>query len=132
MKGNRMSFTEFTQKILRNYFIIVTGIIVVIALLGSSFYPEDSLRYNAFFSPLIYGAVAVLPSFVLYSKKELTFKQMLFRRILHFGLLEMSQLSIAYLVGVMNNFIMVMLFLSVFAVYLFLQIGAQKKSQENK
>ncbi len=60
--------------------------------------------------------------FVLYSKKELTFKQMLFRRILHFVLLEMSQLTIGYLLAAMNSVIMIMLFLSVFSVYLFTMV----------
>lgn len=115
-----MSFTEFLKKLLINYFIIVTGITVAIAIIGLSFYPKERLPYNAFFSPLIFGAVATLPAVVMYSKKELTFKQMLIRRILHFIILEISQLGIGYITGLIKSFDMVlMLSSSVLAVYLF-------------
>lgn len=115
-----MSFTEFSKKLLMNYFIIVTGITVAIAMLGMNLYPEETLRYDAFFSPLIFGAVATLPYFVFYSRKELTFRQMLIRKILHFLLLEITQISLGYLSGLLKNLkMMVMLFVAVFAVYLF-------------
>lgn len=115
-----MSFTEFSKKLLTNYFIIVTGITVAIAVLGMSFYPKANLPYDAFFSPLILGAAATLPSYVLYSKKELSFKLMLFRRVLHFILLVITQLGIAYLSGLLKSIqLTIMLFLSVLVVYLF-------------
>lgn len=115
-----MSLIDFSKKILMRFFIIVTGINVAIAVLGISFYPQQCLNYDAFFSPLIFAAAAVLPSYILYSKKELTFRQMLIRRILYFVLLEMVQLAIGALTGYLNNFhIIAMLFLAVLGVYLF-------------
>lgn len=120
-----MSFIEFSKKMLMRFFIIVTGINVAIAVLGLSFYPKQRLYYDAFFSPIIFGAAAVLPAYVLYSKKELTFRQMLIRRIIHFVLLEMLQIGIAYLTGYMNSFRNIaMLFLAVLAVYLFTSLIA--------
>lgn len=120
-----MSLTEFSKKILMRFFIIVTGINVAIAVLGLSLYPKQTLSYDAFFSPIIFGAAAVLPAYVLYSKKELTFRQMLMRRIVHFVLLEMLQIGFGYLTGYMNSFRNIaMLFLAVLAVYLFTSVIA--------
>jgi hypothetical protein len=115
-----MSFIEFGKKNLMSYFIIVTGITVAIAVLGLKLDPEASFGYEAYFSPLIFGAVAVLPSFVLYSRRELTFRQMLFRRILHFAALELLLLSFGYGFGLFDKTDTAVSFaVSVFAVYLF-------------
>jgi hypothetical protein len=118
-----MSFVEFAKRNLMSYFIIVTGITVAIAVLGMNFDPGASLGYEAFFSPLIFGAVAVLPSLALYSKKELTFKQMLFRRILHFLLLELGLLGFGSISGIFDGTEVIISFaISVFVVYLFTNV----------
>ncbi|BCN30794.1 hypothetical protein bsdtb5_20890 [Anaeromicropila herbilytica] len=115
-----MSFIEFSKKLLKNYFIIVTGITMAIAFLGMNMYPNERIPYDAFLSPLILGIVAILPSYIFYSKNELTFKQMLFRKILHFILLVITQLGFAYVTGLLKNAeVTFLLAISVFAVYLF-------------
>jgi len=114
-----MGFIDFVKKNLMNYFIIVTGITIAIAILGLNYDPEATLGYEAYFSPIIIGVVAVLPSFVLYSNKELTFKQMLFRRIMHFVVLELTLLGFGYLSGLFDSIDVALPFaLSVFIVYL--------------
>lgn len=103
-----------------NYFIIVTGVTIVIAVLGMNFSPDMKLGYDAYLSPLIFGVIASLPTYVFYSKKELTFRQMLFRRILHFILLEILLLGFGYFTGILESVgITIMFSLSIFAVYLF-------------
>jgi hypothetical protein len=115
-----MSLKEFAKKNLMNYFIIVTGITVAIAVLGMNFDPDAQFGYEAFFSPIIFGTIAVLPSFVLYSKKELSFRQMLFRRILHFIVLEIILLAFGFISGLLKGIDVTLTFaVSVFAVYLF-------------
>jgi hypothetical protein len=118
-----MSFIEFAKKNLMSYFIIVTGVTVAIAVLGMNFDPTATLGYEAFFSPLIYGAVAVLPSLALYSKKDLTFKQMLLRRLLHFLLLELTLLGFGSILGIFDRTEVAISFaLSVFVVYMFTNV----------
>jgi uncharacterized membrane protein required for colicin V production len=115
-----MSFTDFFKRSLQGYFILVTGISVAIAILGMSYYPNQILRYDSYFSPLLFAAAGTLPSFILFSRKELSFRQMLFRKILHFLLLEVIQLTIGYATGLIADFGMaVALSLTVFFVYLF-------------
>ncbi|MHB8127565.1 MAG: DUF3021 family protein [Mobilitalea sp.] len=118
-----MNFVEFTKKNLMNYFIIVTGITAVMAILGAKVDPGQAFGYEVFFSPLIYGAIAVLPSYVFYSKRELTLKQMLFRRILHFVILEVTLLGFGYTVGILNSMKVALALASfVFIVYLFTNV----------
>lgn len=115
-----MSFTDFSKKVLMNYFIIVTGVTIVIAVLGMNFSPDMKLGYEAFLSPLIYGAIASLLTYIFYSKKELTFRQMLLRRILHFMLLEIILMGFGYFAGLLDGVgITIMFSISIFAVYLF-------------
>lgn len=115
-----MNLLDYSKRLLQGYFILVTGISVAIALLGMNYYPNQILRYDSYFSPLIFAAAGILPSFILFSRKELSFRQMLFRKIIHFIILEFIQLAIGYATGLIADFGMaVSLSLTVFFVYLF-------------
>jgi hypothetical protein len=118
-----MSFIDFIKKNLMNFFIIVTFISVAMGILGISLKPGTTFGYEAFFSPVIYGAVAMLPSFVFYSRRELSFKQMLLRRILHFVILEATLLIFSFLLGLLDDTETAAYFAaSVFIVYLLTNI----------
>jgi hypothetical protein len=96
-----------------------TCVTVAIAILGANFDKETTFGYEAFYSPIIIGIIAVLPSYVLYSRKELSFKQMLFRRILHFIVLELILIGFGYLTKILNDINVTVSFaLSVFIIYL--------------
>lgn len=113
-----MSFMDFLKKNLMIFFIAVTCITVTIAILGSNYDHNATFGYEAFYSPIIFGALSVLPSIVLYSKRELTFKEVLVRRILHFVLLEAVLLGFGYKAGLLNSSDIILSFaLSVFIIY---------------
>ncbi|MDF2544489.1 MAG: hypothetical protein K0S47_4207 [Herbinix sp.] len=117
-----MSFIEFCKRNLMSYFIIVTGITAAVGILGTNYDANAVFGYEAFYSPLIIGAVSILPSFVLYSRKDLTFKQMLVRRILHFILLELILVTLGFVVGLFDeNHAAFPFAISVFLVYVFVQ-----------
>lgn len=115
-----MSLLSFIKKNLMDYFVIVTGINVAIAILGMNFDPDAILGYEAYFSPLIIGAVAVLPSIVLYSRRELSLRGMLFRRALHLLVLELTLLGFGYVTGLLTEWTIVVPFVAVvLVVYVF-------------
>jgi uncharacterized membrane protein YesL len=115
-----MSFMSFVKKNLIDYFIIVTGVNIAIAVLGMNYKPEELLGYDAFFSPLILGAVAVLPSFVFYSRRELSLRQMLIRRVIHLVVLELTLVGFGYIARLLTGLnITISFVLIVFAVYVF-------------
>jgi len=79
-----MKLTEFLKKIFITYFVIVTCVSAITGLMGLIYDPGRTFGYEAFFSPLIIGAISILPSFFLYSKKELSFRQILIRKVMQF------------------------------------------------
>jgi hypothetical protein len=118
-----MSLSSFVKKNLRDYFIIVTGINLAMAILGLNFDVNKLIGYEAFFSPLIIGAVAILPSFVMYSPKELNLRQMLLRRGLHLAVLELTLTGFGFLAGFFaNNNILLPFMVTVLLVYVFTMV----------
>lgn len=118
-----MSFKDFLKKNLMNFFIIVTCVNLAIGILGANFDSNDTLGYEAYFSPIIFGVLATIPSIIQYSPKELTFKQMLFRRVIHFITLEILLISFAYSSRILQGANVVISFsITVFLVYLITNI----------
>ena len=118
-----MNLIGFLKRNLRDYFIIVTGINVAMAILGLNMDSSRTFGYEAFFSPLIIGAVALLPSIVMYAKEELSLKQMLLRRALHLLVLELTITGFGYLAGFFADLMIILPFvLTVFFVYIFTMV----------
>ena len=91
--------TFFIKKILIGFFVSVTCISVVMAVVGILFVPDARFGYEAFFSPILFGVIAIVPSLVTYSKEELSLKQTIIRKIIHFILIEVLILLVLYLEG---------------------------------
>ncbi len=83
-----MRFRTFLKDLLETYFIVVTLVDAAMFILGTAFRPGDTFGYDTFLSPLLYGALGVLPMLVTYSRNELSVKQMLVRKVLQLVLLE--------------------------------------------
>lgn len=98
-----MNFNDFLKKRLIDFFIIVTCISAVIGIIGLIYEPNRRFGYEAYFSPLIFGAISIIPSFVTYSNKELTVKQMIFRNVIQLLILECLILITGYSFGVMKD-----------------------------
>ncbi len=95
--------TFFIKKVMISFFISVTCICLAMALIGLLYEPNTRFGYEAFFSPLIFGATASLPTLVKYSKREMSLKQAAIRNLLHFILLEAIILSVLYFIGLLND-----------------------------
>lgn len=114
-----MSFKAFLKRCLMEYFIITTCVTAAIAIMGLSLDPATRFGYEAYFSPLIFGLVSLVPSFVTYSRKELSFRQTLIRKVLHVIMLETMLIAFGFWVGIVHGVADASLFgLTVFIVYL--------------
>jgi hypothetical protein len=92
-----MNFKNFfVKKIMMSFFVSVTCICAAMVLIGMTFESDTHFGYEAFLSPLIFGAVASLPLLVTYSKNELSVKQIVIRDVIHLILLEVVILSVLY------------------------------------
>ena len=83
-----MKFSDFLRSSLHSFFIIVTLINIATFALGSIFRPEQRFGYDAFISPVLNGLLSMLPVLIMYSKKEFTLKQLIFRKLLQLALIE--------------------------------------------
>ncbi|MEA4969800.1 MAG: DUF3021 family protein [Candidatus Pelethousia sp.] len=133
-----MSFKAFLKKCLMEYFIITTCVTAAIGVLGLSVDPTAKLGYEAYFSPLLFGLVSLAPSFVTYSRKELSFRQTLVRKVLHVIVLEATLLAFGFWAGTLHDAAAAFSFgLTVFIVYLAVnliswQIDKKDASEINK
>lgn len=114
-----MSLKAFLKRCLMEYFIITTCVTAAIGVLGLSLEPTAKIGYEGYFSPLIFGLVSLVPSFAMYSRRELSFRQALVRKFLHFTLLEAMLIAFGHWAGILLGFGDTISFaLAVFIVYL--------------
>lgn len=114
-----MNFNDFLKKRLMDFFIIVTCITAVIGIVGLIYEPNRQFGYEAYFSPLLFGAISIIPSLVKYSKNELTVKEMIFRNVLQLVILECLILITGYSLGIMKDKnVLISVALSVVIVYI--------------
>ena len=83
-----MDIKRLGKEMLQYYFMIVTLVNVAIYALGMSFRPDTILGYEAFLAPLCYGFLGILPLAIMYSRHELTVKEVVVRKILQLIVLE--------------------------------------------
>ena len=84
-----MQGKELLSKMFRNYFVLVTLINAVIFVSGSIAQPDARFGYSVFMMPLIYALAGILPQAVMYSKRELSIKEVLLRKFIQLLLIEL-------------------------------------------
>lgn len=90
-----MQGKELINDMIYTYFMLVTMILGVMAVLGNQFMPDVKFGYEAFGTPLIYAAYGTLPNIIMYAKKELTMKQFLIRKAIQLVLIEVLIVAVA-------------------------------------
>lgn len=80
----------------RLYFILVTLITILLMIVGMLFDSGRTFSYEAFFSPLFYAFIGVIPVFFFQSDKELSMKQLIIRSIIQILLIEVAILLIVF------------------------------------
>lgn len=126
---------EHIKDNLMNFFIIVTLVNIVIFACGMILMPEQQLTYTAFLVPIIDGLLGIIPGLVMYSKRELTVRQMLIREVIQLLSIEAiilfftfgfsGSLNIKYLVVVATSVAVV--YVLVIVIRYFLDIRSAKK-----
>ncbi len=90
--------SNFSEAVM-SFCVCTTCITILEGILGMIFFPEMKIDYGAFFSPPLFGAISVLFGVVTRSKKELSVKQVLLRRVIHLLLIEGMVFGVNYLAG---------------------------------
>ena len=121
---NKMDMMDFFKERVRDFFMITTFVNVCMFVLGMAFNPDGQFSYEILIMPLVYGFVATIPSWIRYSKKELSVKSLLIRKVITFLLIEASMIAIESFDEVFSfdNISLVLSFaFSVFVVYLLVE-----------
>ncbi len=114
-----MSFRSFLRDCAIRFFIIATCLNVATAVFGSVLQPDVTLGFDSFYSPLIGAALGTLPSFILYSRKELNLRQTIIRKVLHLLALEIVIIGFSFLIVKSFSLFQIMFFVGiVLVVYL--------------
>jgi hypothetical protein len=80
----------------RLYFILVTLITILLMVVGLIFDSGRTFSYEAFFSPLFYAFIGVIPVFFFQSDKELSMKRLVIRNIIYVLIIEAAMLFIVF------------------------------------
>jgi hypothetical protein len=106
------------KKIFMGFFVATTCISAAMAIIGMLFEPDTHFGYQGLFSPLIYGALTMLPVLTSYSKRELSVREKFIRNLIQFLLIEFIVLLIVYLSGALTSAsLAISVALSVFLIY---------------
>lgn len=117
-----MTKKEFAIKLLNMFFIVTTLITIVMGVMGLIWERDRLLTYEVMFSPVIIGFISVLPSIVMYSKKELTLRQLVIRKVLHLFLLEIELIAFSKIMGIWNKVIGLPFVVSILIVAVLVQV----------
>ena len=93
---NKYGIKERLGEAFRLYFILVTLITILLMVVGMLFDGDRTFSYEAFFSPLFYAFIGVIPVFFFQSDKELSMKQLIIRSIIQILLIEAAILLIVF------------------------------------
>ena len=91
-----MEFKKFLIEKLTLFFMMSTLITAAVSLIGSAYDKDALFGYDALLSPLRYAALCILPTFVTWSRHELSLGELLLRKALMLVLLEGVMLYIAF------------------------------------
>lgn len=117
-----MTKKDFAIKLLNMFFIVTTLITIVMGVMGLIWERDRLLTYEVMFSPVIIGFISVLPSIVMYSKKELTLRQIVIRKVLHLFLLEIELIAFSKIMGIWNKVIGLPFVVSILIVAVLVQV----------
>lgn len=129
-----MDLRGFIQLLVKQYFVIYTGSMIATFCFCMVFYPEEALPVSYLAWMLLFSLCGTLPGLVFYSKKELTPKQWMVRKGVHFVLLEMVLLaageSLGMYQGMKQGFWFVITVLIVYMFVMAVGFWSEKKTAE--
>ncbi len=83
-----MPLKELLIRMIKDVFLITTGVVLCMSVYCMIYYPNDLIRISQLWQLLLPGILFSFPSIVFWAKKELSKSQWLIRSVYHFVLLE--------------------------------------------
>lgn len=117
-----MELTELLKKMVRDYFVIVTGTVIGTLLYCVVWSPEATFDVSYFLWILLFALAGDLPTLIFYSPKELTHKKWRRRIQMHLLVLELILLSIATYSGIITSVFPEGMFFAVLIIFVYFMV----------
>lgn len=105
-----MTIKEGIVKLLQIYFALVAMILLAELLVGMALSPDQELHYSDLSTPFLTAGLCMLPVGVTFSRKELSFRQTVVRRVIQLLLIEGIMMGLTAMSDVMredvNNYLL--------------------------
>ena len=98
-----MAFRNTVKKYIYDFLMIQAGITLSIGVISRISPPPAGMDPDILFMPFVYAFFCTLPSLVVYSRKELSIKQMAVRKVIQFLLIELTVILISYVIGALQT-----------------------------
>jgi len=98
-----MEVRNILKKCMIDFLMIQSGITMAIGVISCINPPPEGMNHYMFFMPFVYAFFCILPSFVTYSRKELSIKQMAIRKVIQFILIEVLVILVSYVMGPLHD-----------------------------
>lgn len=114
---------EFMKRLSKSFFVSHVMIAIIAGTVGTFLEPDTKFGYGAFYIPLLYAILCVIPEIAMYSKAELTMRQVVVRKVVQLVLIEGIVLFLFYISGSYNSMKeMIAIMLSVVIIYVTVQL----------
>ena len=129
-----MDFKGFMHALIRQYFVIYTGSMIATFCFCQAFYPGEALQTSYLAWMLLFSLCGTLLGLIFYSKKELSPRQWMVRKGIHFVLLECVLLTAGRILemykGVKQGFWFAVTVLVVYGFVSFISYWSEKRTAE--
>lgn len=111
-----MEIRNILKKYMIDFLMIQAGITLAIGIISCINPPPAGINRYMFFMPFVYAFLCLLPSFVTYSREELSIKQMTVRKVIQFVLIELLVVLVSCIMGPLHDIFMGIAIIMVVAV----------------
>ncbi|GKU76613.1 DUF3021 family protein [Paenibacillus sp. L3-i20] len=126
-----MKFSEFIKEMIRDFFIIFGSIIIIITILRQFVQPDLPFDLKSIYTIMTFSAIGALTGFIMYSRNDLSEKQMRIRLAIHFFALEIILISLAVFIGIINSTLSaIILALQIAVVYIIVRLLAWQNDKK--
>ncbi|WP_028594097.1 DUF3021 family protein [Paenibacillus assamensis] len=126
-----MKLSEFIKEIIRDFFIIFGSIIMIITMLRQFFQPDLAFDLKSIYTIMTFSMISALMGFIMYSRNDLSEKQMRIRMAVHFLALEIILISLGIIIGIINSPLSaIILALQIAVVYIIVRLLAWQNDKK--
>ncbi|CAH0119717.1 DUF3021 family protein [Paenibacillus sp. CECT 9249] len=118
-----MKLTELVNRIVKNYFIIFGSIVMTITILRQVFYPDTVFDLKSIYMIMAFSLIGALTGFILYSHHNISERNIRIRIAIHFCALELTLISLGYLLGIVESAAsLILLAVEIAAIYVIVRL----------